>query len=218
MADKSPDQIYRELLTREPAPVGDNPFGIVARNFVYGDVWARPGLARRERRLVSLAPAANAGAGLPVDTHIYGALNTGDVEIAELMEYCLHFAVYIDFQKAVDLEEACVRLWAQIQEERGEPAPAPWPRLATHRLDEVAEHVRQHSHMSSKDRRIVTIACLGITNAKSALRDCVAATVSSGDLTAEELDQLVLQYALYAGFPRGAALSGLLSEARAAPS
>src|SRR4051812_46627272 len=102
-----------------------NTASIVARNFVYGDVWARPGLARRERRLVSLAPAANAGAGLPVDTHIYGALNTGDVEIAELMEYCLHFAVYVDFQKAV----------AQVRLDRsGNPAFSNSQGMSTPRL------------------------------------------------------------------------------------
>ena len=92
--------------------------------FVFGEVWARPGLTRRERRLVTLPCVAAADAQQPIEDHVYAALNSGDLNVDELLELVLHFAVYCGWPKASNLEGHVRRQWVRVQTEQGrEPAP-----------------------------------------------------------------------------------------------
>ena len=60
---------------------------------VWGSVWSRPGLARRERSLVTIAILAALGRQEEVALHVRAAKKTGatDAEIGEVM---LHVAAY----------------------------------------------------------------------------------------------------------------------------
>lgn len=95
-------------------------------DYLFGELWGRPGLGRRERRLVTITCAAFAVTAQPLIDHSYGALESGDLTIDELLEVVLHFAVYCGWPKASNLEMYIRQSWSRIQEERGEqPAPLP---------------------------------------------------------------------------------------------
>src|SRR6266481_701097 len=65
------------------------------RDYVFAEVWTRPGLDRRSRYLISIAAAACEG-GRPdvVDGYVRGALKLGELTLVELREAALHLAVY----------------------------------------------------------------------------------------------------------------------------
>ena len=127
MGNATADQTYREVMTVDP-PAAMTPFEQATRDFVFGQVWSRPGLSRRDRRWITLACVAAADAPQPIDDHVYGALNSGDLTLAEMLEFILQFAVYCGWPKASHVEGVIRRQWTRIAQERGEDV-GPWPLL-----------------------------------------------------------------------------------------
>ena len=73
-------QAIAEVMTF-PAPADTAPSTTSMLDFVFAEVWQRPGLSRRDRRFVTLACVADADAEAPLRDHVYAALNSGDVSI-----------------------------------------------------------------------------------------------------------------------------------------
>jgi 4-carboxymuconolactone decarboxylase len=61
--------------------------------YAWGELWARPGLSRPERSLVTLALLAGLGRHEELAMHVRAALRNG-VTPAEISEVLLHVAVY----------------------------------------------------------------------------------------------------------------------------
>jgi 4-carboxymuconolactone decarboxylase len=61
--------------------------------YAWGELWARPGLSRPERSLVTLALLAGLGRHEELAMHVRAALRNG-VAPAEISEVLLHVAVY----------------------------------------------------------------------------------------------------------------------------
>ena len=96
-----------------PAPGPDSPYmqaGILA--FVFGHVWQRPGLSRRDRRLITLPCAAISDAPIPIQAHVTSALHSGDITKQEMDEIALHFSIYYGFAKGEALSAAAEAAWA----------------------------------------------------------------------------------------------------------
>jgi 4-carboxymuconolactone decarboxylase len=123
--DASVARAYHQVMAAEP------PQGLSAKDeahleHLFGQVWSRPGLGRRERRLVTITCAAFAVTAQPLLDHTYAALKTGDLTIEELLEVVLHFAVYCGWPKASNLEMYLRQSWARVQTEAGaDPALPP---------------------------------------------------------------------------------------------
>ena len=98
-------------------------------DFVFGEVWSRPTLSRRDRRFVTLPCVAAADAEEPLRDHVYAALNSGDISIAEMRETVLHFAVYSGWPKASRFNIVVDEQWDRIHRERGQTVPPPDPLL-----------------------------------------------------------------------------------------
>ncbi|MDH6245018.1 carboxymuconolactone decarboxylase family protein [Mycobacterium sp. OTB74] len=98
-------------------------------DFVFAEIWTRPGLSRRDRRFITLACVAAADAVPPLEQHVYAALNSGDVSLVEMREAVLHFAVYAGWPKASMFNMTVDAQWARIMVERGEPVSSPQPLL-----------------------------------------------------------------------------------------
>jgi 4-carboxymuconolactone decarboxylase len=77
-----------------------DPFMLPIQQFTteaaWGQVWARPGLPRNVRSMLSVALLAALGKGDEMRNHILGALNNG-VTKDEILEVLLHTAVYAGF-------------------------------------------------------------------------------------------------------------------------
>ena len=114
-------------MTVDP-PRPATPLEEATRDFVFGQVWSRPGLSRRDRRWVTLACVAAADAPAPIVEHVYAAMNSGDIELEAMLEYVLQFAVYCGWPKASHVEGVIRGQWMRIRQERGEDV-APWPLL-----------------------------------------------------------------------------------------
>jgi 4-carboxymuconolactone decarboxylase len=101
------------------SPVDDS-----LRDFVYAEVWTRPGLDRRSRYLISMAGAAMAGApDAMLDGYVRGALKSGELTLAELREAALHLSVYGGWPRGMVLDAAISR----AQQARGLPPADPPP-------------------------------------------------------------------------------------------
>jgi 4-carboxymuconolactone decarboxylase len=82
----------------------DTPLNEAARDFVFAEVWSRPGLDRRTRRFITLACVCAARSPVAIRTYLNAALESGDIEEPELREFLLQFAVFQGFPKAVEAE------------------------------------------------------------------------------------------------------------------
>ncbi|MFA5885259.1 MAG: carboxymuconolactone decarboxylase family protein [Acidimicrobiia bacterium] len=248
MATPDADRIFREVMTVEP-PAAATPFQVATRDFVFGEVWSRPGLSRRDRRWITLTCVSAADAPEPIDAHVYAALKSGDIQLEEMLEFVLQFAVYCGWPKASHVEGVIRTQWFRIREERGEE-PTPWPMLDndtlgpndweeriaagakafvdinlvpspapdtpyTHAgiLSFVFGHVWQRPGLGLRDRRLITIPCVALDDAPMPLWSHVTSALHSGDITKEEMDELVLHFSAYYGFAKGEALGAMAETA-----
>ena len=240
-------QMYREVMTVEPDQA-TSPYAESTLDFVFGRVWSRDGLSRRDRRWVTLACVAGADSIGPINAHVYAALNSGDITIAEMLEFVLHFAVYCGWPKGSAVEGVIRQQWARIQEERGE-APAPLPPLTIDSLGPgdpeervrggeeafrdinligapqpdtpytqagilnfVFGHVWLRPGLSRRDRRLITLACVGIDDSVMPIRSHVGSALQSGDISLGEMREVALQFSAYYGFAKGEFLSQVAEE------
>ena len=92
--------VRREVLGDEhvdAALAGTTPFTAPFQEFItkmaWGEVWARDGLDRRSRSMITLALLAGLGRHEELALHVRAALRNGLTE-AEISEVLLHTAVY----------------------------------------------------------------------------------------------------------------------------
>lgn len=115
------------------APPRDTPYqhsGILG--YVFGHVWQRPGLSRRDRRFVTLASVGLCEAPIPIASHVGSALKSGDVSKLEMDEVIRHFAAYASAARAEALQAAADRTWAEMTADRSgrttaEASAKNWP-------------------------------------------------------------------------------------------
>src|SRR6185295_15522668 len=58
-------------------------------NFVFGEMWMRPGLDQRARRWITLVGVANSSSSIPIRTHTYAAMASGNATLPEMHEFVL---------------------------------------------------------------------------------------------------------------------------------
>jgi 4-carboxymuconolactone decarboxylase len=241
------DQTYRDVMGVDP-PSAVTPFDAATRDFVFGQVWPRPGLSRRDRRLVTLACVYAADATGPIDDHIYAALATGDLTLEEMGEVTLQFAVYCGWPKASQVDTTIRVQWARLHKERGEEPP-PFPMLSNESLgvtdheerltrgaqefldvnfwpgpprdspyyhagilNFVFGHVWQRPGLSRRDRRLVTVACVGLDDSVSPIRSHIGSALKSRDISYEEMQEVILQFSAYYGFAKGEFMNQVAAE------
>ncbi len=243
-------ETYTDVMLGDP-PAAITPFEAATLDFVFGAVWSRPGLSRRQRRLVTLACACAADAVAPINDHMYGALASSDLSRDELLEFVLHFAVYCGWPKASQAEMSLRTAFAQLCDERGEEVQ-PWPPLDNASLGPtdhesrlaggeacfaevnlwpppprdspyfqagilgfVFGHLWQRPNLGRIDRRFITIACVGLSDALGPIHSHVGSALRSGDITVAEMDEVILQFSAYYGFAKGQVLHDAVRQTQA---
>jgi len=105
-------------MTGQAAPEPQSLLAESWRDFIYAEVWTRPGLDDRARFLISMAACANNnGPKTALDNYVRGALSNKVLSLSELRETALHHAVYSGWDKGGELDAAVTR----VQEELGLP-------------------------------------------------------------------------------------------------
>src|SRR6185369_7383750 len=67
---------------------------------LFGDVWARPGLGVRERRVVTLTVLMLMGNEMTLRLHFGAAMKSGDLSDVEIDELIMHVAHYAGWPSA----------------------------------------------------------------------------------------------------------------------
>ena len=116
------EETFLEVMTR-PYDRGSSPYNEAGLlDFLFADIWNRPGLSRRDRRWVTLACVGAADTVGPIEAHVYAAMNSGDMSVEEMQEFVLHFAVYCGWPKGSFLDQVVWSQHVRICEERGRAA------------------------------------------------------------------------------------------------
>ena len=98
------------------APPGSYPD--LANSILMGDIWQRPGLTMRERRLVVLALLASYGRTEPMEYHLRGGLRSGDLDAESLDALVVQIAFYGGWAMSSTLNDA-------VQKALADPTNAP---------------------------------------------------------------------------------------------
>lgn len=241
------DDLYRQVMMTDP-PAGTTPLDAASRDFVFADVWSRPGLSVRDRRFVTLACVGAADAVSAIDAHIYAALASGDLTVEQMGELVLQFAVYCGWPKASQLEVTVRAQWQRIHAERGTEAP-PFPERTLddlgrvdprERIDHgvrvfeeinlvdappkdspyfhagilnfVFGHLWQRPGLTRRERRLVTIACVGVSDAMGPIWSHVTSALGSGDVAYDEMQELILHFAAYSGVAKAQVLQDVAQQ------
>jgi 4-carboxymuconolactone decarboxylase len=136
------EAMFREVSTYDPAePL--NVYRQASLDVIFGQLWSRSGLSRRQRRWVSLAVVGLKGVRVASAAQIYSGLNSGDISLEELGEFLLHLACYSGFPMAADMDAAIEEALRRIASERGEPTPERvFTGLRPEPLDELLDSAR----------------------------------------------------------------------------
>lgn len=225
------------MIAVEPATL----FEASWRDFVDAGVWSRPGLDRRARFLIAVAGAACAGGPSRVlEGYVRGALESGELTLAELREGALQVAVYGGWSAGALLDECVTRVAGALDLPpssdapiRAEPSalaermararavfervacmPGPVPPTTPYNdvgvLGFVFGALWTRPGLDQRARRWLTITCVAHSGADFPIRTHSYSTLASGDATREELLEFVLQFAIHAGWPKGAVLQAAI--------
>ncbi|MBV1688233.1 carboxymuconolactone decarboxylase family protein [Novosphingobium sp. G106] len=210
------------------------------RDFVYAEVWTRPGLDRRSRFIIAICGAAVApGPDRILDAYVRGALATGELNVSELREIALHLSGYAGFSQAARLDDAITRIVADLGEEEPDLEPLRGESWTTEtRQAENDESFRKvmttagPGHISAfyeagvmnycfgelwarpgldqRSRRLVTLVAAADSQAPSAVLSHTYSAMASGDFTKEEMLEFVEQFAVHGGHTRGSTMQALV--------
>jgi len=225
-----------------PAPQPSTLFEASWRDYVFAEVWTRPGLDRRSRYLISICSTACSGASAEMlEGYVRGALTLGELTLTELREVVLHLAVYGNWSRAAPLDAAVTR----VAEALGlPPAPyepiraAPWDaqvRLADGSanfeavmvfkgpppgtayfeggiLNFVFGEMWMRPGLDQRARRWITLTCVADSASYTPIRSHTHAAMASGNATREEMFEFVLQYAIHGGWPKASVMQQAVLE------
>ena len=192
---------------------------------LFGEVWKRPGLAPRDRSLVTVAALITNGDAGQLGAHVLRALDNG-VTPRELSEIITHLAFYAGWPKAV----TAIGIVKGVFEQRGiKPEEIAADAFPPSVLDQSAAKDRDiiigaiardvapalagctsrilfrslwcRPGLSARDRSLVTIAALIAEGQTDQLAFYIDMGLRSG-LTRVEISEAVTHLAFYVGWPR----------------
>jgi 4-carboxymuconolactone decarboxylase len=212
------------------------------RDYIFAEVWTRPGLDRRSRFLISISGAACEG-GRPdvIDGYIRGALVLKELSLSELREGALHLAVYAGWSSGVAMDAAITRVVNELglSEPRFEPIHAePWDQEA--RLAEGAANFKSvmisegprptapyfeggilsfvfgemwmRPGLDQRSRRWITLVAVANSSSSMPIRTHTYAAMASGNATVQEMQEFVLQYAIHGSWPKASVMQATVFE------
>ena len=86
------------------------------------------------------------------------------------------------------------------------------PCMAAGILNFVFGEVWQRQGLTVRDRRFITLACVGHDDTVGPVRSHVYSALKSGDVTYDEIREVVLQFAVYSGWPKASFLEQVAAE------
>jgi alkylhydroperoxidase/carboxymuconolactone decarboxylase family protein YurZ len=125
------NEMWAAVMGSLPAPAA--PVGSLddlALKVVFGGLWSRPGLSIRDRRLINVTLLAILGRDDITPFHVRAALESGDLDAAELEEVGVQVAFYAGWPVATSflllVRREVQKLAATTDVADAEPAEPPW--------------------------------------------------------------------------------------------
>jgi 4-carboxymuconolactone decarboxylase len=191
---------------------------------LYGEVWNRPALSRRDRSIVTLAALITRNQNAPLNYYFGQALENG-VEPAEISEIIVHLAFYAGFANAsaavgpardvfaqrgigpdrlppasgplLPLDEAAeAQRAARVQESAGPVSP----RLVEDTTDILFKDLWLRPGLAPRDRSLVTVSALIASGQVVHMPYHLHRAMDHG-LTREQAAEAISHIAFYAGWP-----------------
>lgn len=231
-------QIVGEAIIGRQLPIPETPIEASWRDYLFAEIWSRPGLDRKSRYLIAIASAAATNGPVDIlDDYIRGALAGGELNQIELREAALHLAVYTGWSRGIELDRAVTRVAEELQlppspfapiriepwnpEERiqqgidefdavmGFPGPPPVTPYFEAGIDNfVFGEMWKRAGLDQRSRRWVTLVGVSESCATTPIKTHFYAAMSSGNCGPDELQEFVLQYAVHAGWPKASVIQG----------
>lgn len=212
------------------------------RDFIFAEVWSRPGLDRRSRFLIALAGSACEGSsGDIIEGYVRGALTTGELTQLELREAALHLAVYAGWSRGTVLDKAITHVanelsmpLAEIPPIRAEawdrqqrlaegaanftavmtlPSPPPVvPYFEAGIVNFVFGEMWMRPGLDQRARRWITMVGVADSASTTPIRTHTYAAMASGNATLPEMHEFILQYAIHGGWPKASVMQAVVFE------
>jgi 4-carboxymuconolactone decarboxylase len=105
---------FTAVMIFPPPPPVTPYFGGGILNFVFGEMWMRPGLDQRARRWVTLVGVADSSSSTPIRTHTYAAMASGNATVEEMQEFVLQYAIHGSWPKASVMQAVVIEMAERI--------------------------------------------------------------------------------------------------------
>ncbi len=97
-----------------------SPFVSETVAHLFGEIWSRPGLSIRDRRLLVLGATAMLGRAELVEIQVKGAILNGELSDEELEEIPLHLMFYAGAGNTTSLYRGIQAAKASVKQEKGD--------------------------------------------------------------------------------------------------
>lgn len=195
-----------------------------ARGTLLGDLWKRPGLAPRDRSIVTLAALIARNQTIELDHHLDLALDNG-VQPREISEIITHLAFYAGWANAMSAvavakdvlarrgvgadqlpaaspeplpldEEAETRRTTLVERQFGAVAPG----VVRYTTDVLFRDLWLRPDLAPRDRSLVTVSALIAAGQVAQMPYHLGKAMDNG-LTQEQAGEVITHLAFYAGWP-----------------
>ena len=218
-----------------PPPASSNLYagspylGDLRNSLVYGEIWERPQLSKRDRSLITVA-VLQALVRDELELHVPRGLDNG-LTPEEISEIILHVTFYAGWPTGVQASLTA----ASVFEDRGlslgplaraptatnqpdTPAAASGAYAAVPRLGELRNSllygdIWERPQLSKRDRSLVTVAVTQALYATSELRTHIGRALDENGVTPQEISEVILHVTFYAGWPKAVNAGRLAAEA-----
>jgi 4-carboxymuconolactone decarboxylase len=208
------------------AHAGSPYLGELEDKVLYGDIWERPQLSKRDRSMITIA-VLQALESQELRGHLNRALDHGLTQ-DEISETILHTTFYAGWPTGV----IASRVAAEVFRERGLPVGQPagtWqptseplpvytsgayasvPRLGELRNSLLYGDVWERPQLSKRDRSMITVAVSQATYVNE-LRGNLRLALDEYGVTPDEVREIILHVAFYSGWPGAVNAGGAAAE------
>lgn len=225
-----------------PAPEPTSLLESSWRDYIFAEVWDRPGLDRRSRFLIAIAGSSCEGVVQEIiGGYVRGALKLGELTQEELREAALHLAVYAGWSRGTAMDTAITRVSRELGLPQAKIPPIrgsawdPQQRLAEGGanfratmvfrspppttayfeggiLNFVFGEMWARSGLDQRARRWVTLVGVADSASSVPIRSHTYAAMASGNASAPEMNEFVLQYAIHGGWPKASVMQAAVLE------
>ena len=215
-----------------PSPISDlyagSPYlGELRNTVVYGEIWERPQLSKRDRSLITVA-VLQALVREELNLHIPRGLDNG-LTPEEISEIILHVTFYAGWPTGVQASLIAAEVFAERGITLGElprtaaattnldnelsSAYAAVPRLGELRNSVLYGDVWERPLLSKRDRSLITVAVNQALYATNELRTHIGRALDDNGVTPQEISEVILHVTFYAGWPAAVNAGRLATDA-----